>query len=295
MTNAVKCVLGCIPIAAVAAALILLPSSAIRADQIDDLERQAAAWISDAKAIYRLDCDAKKLIWRAYCGKLDPENSGEYDIGFARDISRQLQEDQRSKIQPLLERFKTLKEIAENLKRNSETESRANRALEEMQKEADKLEKLKDDLVWRGADHPFTQYAIEYGKAKHRDLCSSISGKVKVCDKGFGGTLRPDLVLVDSDGLWIYEFKADYREAIDEGEGQLRDYVQRVQDYYQAYFEFEGDKIVRFKGEPDSDHGGRAFLEALRDEPKCWDGTRLRAKTKVVPYYMCEERYRCVD
>jgi len=49
----------------------------------------------------------------------------------------------------------------------------------------------------------------------------------------------------------------------------------------------------RFKGEPDSDHGGKEILEKLKQSKDTWSSDRgtLNAIPEVKTYNMCERRF----
>jgi len=136
------------------------------------------------------------------------------------------------------------------------------------------------------------QYAIEYGKQQHKDMCDEYGGDPKVCDKNFPGfNGRPDLVTVEGGHLVVYEFKPDNSKAKDKGERQVQGYLPGVVEYYQAFF--EDGRNAGTQGEPDDDHGGKKFLQELKASKDTWssDGSHLEAIPEVKTYNMCEKKF----
>lgn len=149
-----------------------------------------------------------------------------------------------------------------------------------------------DGVVLKGSNHPFIQFAIEYGKKQHEEMCGRYGERPKVCDKTFPGAEgRPDLVTVESGRLVVYEFKPDTSKAKDLGWNQVKRYLEPVVRYYQNFF-VDG-RNAGFKGEPDSDHGGREILEKLKQSKDAWssDGKYLQAIPEVQTYRMCDKRF----
>jgi hypothetical protein len=276
---------------------LLLPSQSVRSDTIENLQGDADRWVSGAKELYRLDCDALHKIHEAYCGLLDPVGKGEHDEHFARDIALALQENEKGKIQPLLASYdgsSGLKARAEELEKDNSARSQAESILKKIEEQHVKLERLQNDgVVLQGSNHPYIQYAIEYGKQMHKEGCRRVQGAF-VCDKGYPEAEgRPDCVAVNSDGLWVYEFKPNNQKAIDEGETQLDRYMPAVQKYYQAFF--KKGRHGGFEDTPDSDHGGKEILLAIDAQDKCWDGDKLKVRGVVDPYPMCDQKWKCEE
>jgi len=134
-------------------------------------------------------------------------------VDFARDTANQLQAPEQSQLQELINDYENsgkLRDRAEELKKDPDAQSRASAILEAMQKEYAKLQILKDGVVLKGSDHPFVQYAIQYGKRQHDSKESDLG--CDVYDREFPGAGgRPDCVKVSSDGCWVYEFKPNTR------------------------------------------------------------------------------------
>lgn len=264
------------------------------AQDLAALEDEVEEFQAAAQEIYRFDEEAMEAIREAYCGLLDP-NSQAYNRDFAAEIGlnyQQQQEDQWEEVMdqvgPLIEALETLQE---NLgQENPEKAERAEALLESVVKEASTLQDLGEGIVLRGANHPFVQFAINYGIQKHKDLCS-LGESPKVCDKTWPtlGDRRPDLVYVDSSGLWILEFKPNNDRAISEGEKQVRDYVDGVEAYFQNFFP-EG-RAGGYKSIPDSDHGGEEMVKKLLATDEVWtsNGDAVEASWKVVTYDRCQE------
>ena len=226
-------------------------------------------------------------IWEAYCGLLDPKIKE--DREFATDIAKQLQYKEEPIIEQLLEgEFPRLMEMAKKLE--PENKDKVSTIVEILKKEESNLRKLYDGVVLKGSNHPFIQFAIEYGKKMHDDMCDDFGESPRVCDKNFPGMDgRPDLVTFESGHLVIYEFKPDNSRAKSLGWDQVKDYLEPVQEYYQSFF--VNGREGEFKGEPDSDHGGKTMIEKLKASKDAWesDGKTLRVIPEVRTYRVCDQ------
>jgi len=271
--------------------LMLIPcSSNANGQSINDLESQASRFHNEAQALYRLDDEDLNRVWEAYCGEMDPYSAE--DKEFAANIGSQLQNREKGIVEQLLGKdVPELKNSAKKLMQGADR-SKAQEIFDSVEKEETNLNRLLDGVVLKGSNHPFVQYAIEYGKKQHADMCEEYGGDPKVCDKNFPGLKgRPDLVTVESGHLVIYEFKPDNSKAKDKGERQVAGYLPGVVAYYQAFF--EDGRNAGFKGEPDSDHGNIKFLKQLKASRDAWssDGSELQAIPEVKTYNMCEKRF----
>ena len=300
-TNNVRSFLITASTIAISIALAILLGNQARAQNIDQFERDGKKWIEDAKSVYRLDCEAKRKIWEAYCKQGDVGIDGQgADIDAARKTARDYQDQQKGQISDLLKKFSELKQQADNLVKAPATTSQVNSLLQDMQKEVKKLNNLEDDVVLKGADHPFVQYAIEYGKQMHIELCDkmrslAIKDSPVVCEKQFERGFQPDAVFVNEHGLQVYEFKPDSSEAIYAGEKKLNGYFMDVAKYYQQFFEHLDGKHVIKKNLPSNLIGGMAMLEAILTYGE-WRGNELVANPHVYAYSPCEMRnIKCVD
>jgi hypothetical protein len=258
---------------------------------ISELESRADRFRSDAQSLYRLDDDDMNLIWDAYCGRFDPKIKE--DREFAANIGQQLQNKEKGVLDQLLAGdLPPLVQGANKLLEDADTKDKAQNILDNLKKEESNLQKLYDGVVLKGSNHPFVQYAIEYGKKQHEDMCGRYGEQPKVCDKDFPGAEgRPDLVTVESGHLVVYEFKPDNSKAKDLGWDQVKRYLAPVADYYQKFF---GDgRNGEFKDAPDSDHGGKDILEKLKQSTDAWssDGKYLQAIPEVKTYNMCDKRF----
>jgi hypothetical protein len=270
--------------------LILCSGSANAQNSIHELESLASRFHNEAQALYRLDAEDLNRIWEAYCGEMDPYSAE--DKEFAANIGSQLQNREKGIVEQLL--GKDVPELKNSAKKLMEgpDKSKAQEIFDDVEKEETNLNRLLDGVVLKGSNHPFVQYAIEYGKKQHEDMCGEYGGDPKVCDKNFPGLNgRPDLVTVQSGHLVIYEFKPDNSKAKDKGERQVAGYMPGVVAYYQAFF--EDGRNAGFKDKPDSDHGGVKFLEELKASKDAWssDGRELQAIPEVKTYNMCEKRF----
>jgi hypothetical protein len=275
--------------------LFLAPS--MNTQSISDLRSRADRFRSDAESLYRLDADDLQRIWEAYCGVFDPKIREDRD--FATDIARQLQDKEKGIIEQLLGgELPRLLEDAKKIRENSDAESRdkdeAKDIEEGLRKEEKKLRDLLEGVPLKGSNHPFVQYAIEYGKKQHEEMCTKYGEQPGVCDKNFPGMDgRPDLVAMDGGHLVVYEFKPENNAAKDRGWKQVTGYLPAVVSYYQSFF--EDGRNAGFKRQPDdSDHGGLDFLKKLKASKDAWssDGKELQAIPMVMTYSMCDKRFK---
>jgi hypothetical protein len=141
--------------------------------------------------------------------------------------------------------------------------------------------------VWRGQNNPLTQYANRYGEERHQAEWSSHGCQVPTSSTGVavfgsGEHTKPDCIIARSGQCEIIEFKPDSPEARRIGEQQLDAYERAVPTYYAQFIQ---------KGEPDSAHGGREFMEAVRAH--CTQAGVVRFGRRLVPYRMCDKQYTC--
>lgn len=289
MFNALKAI--CLSALFAGPSMILLgPSSAYAQKSIHELESQASRFDNEVQALFRLDDEDLTRVWEAYCGEMDPDS--EEDRAFATNIGSQLQNREKGIVEQLLGRdVPDLKDTAKKLMQGPDR-SKAEDILNSVERAEANLNRLLDGAVLKGSNHPFVQYAIEYGKKQHKDMCEEYGGDPKVCDQNFTGVNgRPDLVTVESGHLVIYEFKPDNSNAKSKGEKQVEGYMPGVVAYYQAFF--EDGRNAGFKGAPDDDHGGIKFLKELKASKDAWssDGSSLQAIPEVKTYNMCEKRF----
>lgn len=273
---------------------LFLPSPG-NAQSISDLRSRVDRFHSDSESLYRLDEKDLQQIWEAYCGLFDPKIKEDKD--FAADIARQLQDREKGIIEQLLggdlpRLLEDAKKIRESSDGDPKDKDEAKDIEDKLRDEEKKLRNLYDGVPLKGSNHPFVQYAIEYGKQQHRDMCDKFGQQPRVCDKNFPGMDgRPDLVAIDSGHLVVYEFKPDNSNAKDRGWKQVADYLPAVVAYYQSFF--EDGRNGGFKGQPDSDHGGIEMLEKLKASKDAWssDGKQLQAVPMVQTYSMCDKRF----
>lgn len=277
-------------LSAVLMALCLAPSIG-QAEPISDLESKAKDFISHAQSLYRLDDDSRNAIWETYCGVYDP--SYPESKQYATLIGQELQGKEQGQFQQLYDgELPPLKEAAKELLKDEKTKDRAEKILDDLTKEEKKLFKLIDGSVLRGSNHPFTQFALEYGKKQHEDMCDRYKeNSIRVCDKAFpGADGRADLVTVRDGHLVVFEFKPDNSKANNLGWDQVKRYLAPVVNYYQAFF--EDGRNGGFKDAP-SDYGGRKILELLKESKDAWssDGKYLQAIPQVETYRICDKKF----
>ena len=283
-------------IESVAFGLFLFLPIPVSAQSIYDLRNNAVRFHSDSEALYRLDDSDLQQIWEAYCGVFDPKIKE--DREFATDIARQLQEKEKGMVEQLLAgELPPLLEAAKKIQDNSDADPKDKDEAKDIEaslrKEEGKLRDLYNGVPLKGSNHPFVQYAIEYGKKQHLEMCDEFGDQPRVCDQNFPGMDgRPDLVAIESGHLVVYEFKPDNSAAKDRGWKQVAGYLPSVVSYYESFF--EDGRNGGFKGDPpDSAHGGREILNKLKNSPDAWssDGKELQAVPMVKTYSMCEKRF----
>ncbi len=123
---------------------------------------------------------------------------------------------QAKNLDPIWLELEDLTDWSEDLKEDASVSDDVDELLTLMKPAEAKLLALKNGAVLQGSNHPFVQFAIQYGVDRHKSLCSDKRGVVDVCDQaGFDGLgdRRPDMVTVNSNGLWVYEFKPKDRAA----------------------------------------------------------------------------------
>ncbi|MGB5053463.1 MAG: hypothetical protein WBO24_03595 [Nitrospirales bacterium] len=279
-----------VALSAILVVLFLVPSVG-NGQSISDLESRADRFYTDAQSQYRLDNVNMNLIWEAYCGRFDPKMKE--DKEYAALIGQQLQSEEKDILKRLLEAdLPPLVDAATKLLQDPDTKDRSQVVLEKLKKEESNLLKLNDGVVLKGSNHPFVQYAIEYGKKQHLEMCDDYGESPRVCDKDFpGADGRPDLVAVTGGHLVVYEFKPDNSKAKDLGWKQVERYLVAVANYYQNFF--EDGRNGGLKNEPDSNHGGKEILMRLKESKDAWrdDGKYLQAIPEVKTYSMCEKRF----
>lgn len=270
-------------------ALISALNLPVQAQDISDIERRVDRFRSDAQSLYRLNEEDMTRIWEAYCGRFDPKIREDRD--FAADIGKQLQYREKGILDQLLAGdYPTLISLVRTLSVNSETRDRGAQFEKTLLAEEGKLKQLTDGVVLKGSNHPFVQYAIEYGKRQHVDMCRNNGDSPKVCDKEFpGADGRPDLVTFEGGQLVIYEFKPDSSKAKDLGWDQVRRYIAPVVSFYQKYLPHgQQSEITDY---PNSDYGGKEMLQRLKASSNAWDGKYLKAVPIVKTYSMCDKKF----
>lgn len=269
---------------------LALLGRAVAAATLEDLQRQAAEWTARASEVYRFDQQALQLIWQAYCGELDAEENEPNNKDFATEIGLNLQHQEADKVGDLSGSLKDVRELADEVAQDPANADAVKQVTDALDKEERRLKALDDGAVLQGANHPFVQFAVNYGIQRHKELCRDYAGVVSVCDQEFP-TLpgrRPDLVAVNGDGLWVYEFKPKNDKAIAAGKKQLEDYAPAVLKYYQQFF--PQGRHGGFNGTPEGALGGEAMLRALEAEDDAWESgdTQLKIHPYLIDYEPCE-------
>lgn len=248
---------------------------------IDVLTRDVNAFVVEAKATYRLDCESMTKMWEAYC-ELDWEPSEDTDKSKAESTASSLQSTMQAKMGPLLAQLPALRARAKALTRRNETKSQAQSLLADLDKEQERLDRMFPSSVWQGVNNPIKFYAAEWGKQQHRRMAASFS--CDVSDVSYGSAGRPDCI--KASGCMILEFKSKDDDAISDGHKKLGEYLPQVRDYYQAH--------IDNKTTPDSARGGSSIMRAFEDNG-CIKDKRINFDRDVKPYDMCDRVYKCVE
>ena len=248
--------------------------------QIDLFRRDVLAWNSDADGLFQLDCSELEQLWLALCGS-DEERNEAPDRDEARATARDIGNRMKGRVDPMLVRYADLKKRGDALIDAEETKAVATALVASMDEKFAKFTRLQSGGALRGADHPMSQYAMEYGKQMHDDYASRF--KCAVYDQPYGSSSdgRPDCVMPDGKCM-ILEFKPDTRKALIKGADQLRRYLDSVTGYYQQ-------RIDAKAGDDSSPQG--ALTSKI--ERQCMSGSRVVLTTKLEPYPLCEKKFEC--
>jgi hypothetical protein len=251
-----------------------------------DLDRDGQAWVTRARATYRLDCDSMQELWEAYCGT-DFEEDPSEEISRPAAVADALQKKMKAQMNPLLAELQPLAERVKALRAKKATKSLGDDLAAQLKKEQGRLKRLSVKDVWRGSNHPLTFYAQEYGKQQHESLWSSFSCSVPLAANAVAkypgsGHTKPDCIKPEVCEVW--EFKPDSDAGHKEAAEQISDYVQIVPRYYTERFR---------KGQPaEAALGGEAIMKTLA--AKCLYGDEIQLKVQPHYYKMCEKRYECI-
>jgi hypothetical protein len=246
---------------------------------IDGYRRDVQTWSNDADGLFQLDCTELDAIWLALCGA-DEERNEAPDRDAARATAREIGSRMKGRVDPMLVRYADLKKRGEELMNADETKEAAAALLRSMDEKYAKFGRLQAGGALRGADHPMSQYAMEYGKQMHDEYASRY--RCDVYDQPYDGADgRPDCIVVGST-CYVYEFKPDTDRAKRNGQLQLDRYVPAVTTYYQ--------RRIDAKEGNDSSLQGRITLEVER---QCTSGGRVAFKDRVIPYPLCEKKFEC--
>jgi Restriction endonuclease fold toxin 9 len=237
--------------------ILYLSLPAFAQTSITEANSMVTQFANNSKQIYRLDEDTRHAMWEALCGRMDAENI--YDIQRCQEVIKEFQEKELGNLNYLLSGSANLVRNLERLREDPKVNRNdVDKLLSELNAEIERLTKLQGSGALKGSNNPFVQYAIEYGKKMHEDLQHSMGHDPKIFEKTFGNdNFRPDLVFIDGDGLWIYEFKPNTSAAINQGEGQLSKYKESVEGYFNGLFSNGRKGEV---GSNSSDLGGEDFI-----------------------------------
>lgn len=252
----------------------------------DDIDR----WVDAAKATYRTDCDGMKEIWEGYCGvDWSPTADVTEDEDAAKAVAVALQKVMQDHMQPLLDQLPGLDARVNALLAKKQTKSEGTRLAKKIDKERSRLQRLKNQEVWKGNFSLVKQFAQTFGVNAHEQMWSKFSCKVptsatSVADYGGGGKhTKPDCLVPDT--CTIIEFKPNRASAVQKGETQVAKYVELLRTFYSPHL---ADGTI-----PGSKYGGQAVIDTLKS--KCYRGDTLRLRGIVETYDICDMKYECTN
>ena len=127
---------------------------------IDVLTRDVNAFVVEAKATYRLDCDSMTAMWEAYC-ELDWEPTEDTDKSKAESVASSRQSTMKAEMGELRLLMKGLRDRATALNRRGETKRQAQSLIADLDKEQERLDRMFKNDVWHGVNDPLKFYAAE--------------------------------------------------------------------------------------------------------------------------------------
>ena len=113
-------------------------------------------------------------MWEAECGS-DREPSNEESDEDAREISKRLESEMRSQMDPVLQKLPVLQQQVDVLLAKRETKAQAAPLAAQLKKERERLERLSIQGRWVGANRPYNQLATDYGKEQHGRMHTSFA------------------------------------------------------------------------------------------------------------------------
>ncbi|MBI2386424.1 MAG: hypothetical protein HYV14_10470 [Elusimicrobia bacterium] len=264
-----KTAIMCLMLSAVpAAAAVMSPK---------EFETEAKKWVEEAKAVASLDCAAMHDIWYAGCAA-DLEGAADRDLVEAKAAADKAGSAIPGKVQAALSKYKSKLEPWMT-KNKSNPPTYLKPLVAEVAHQLTRVNNLALSKL-RGSNHPWFQQAAKYGVSQHKNMQDMPKFGCVGQAQPFNGAL-PDCVSPAQ--CMIYEFKPDNDAAKKKGEGQLRDYKPKVDDYY----------LDAINSGSVSVHGGAAAIAAITKNSKCYSGGKVAFGVKVEPYKMCVFSYNC--
>lgn len=247
----------------------------------DQFKREAQEWTKKAQDFVRLDCEEMESIWMAGCSAdIEPSESTEQQnmTETAKSIGAKVSQ----KAKELDKEYAVLDTWRDDfIKMSGVLPKDLEPVVKTMDEQINRVRKASSGAA-KGANHPMVQYAIEYGKQQHKKMEAESRHACEVRDQVFpGSSERPDCV--SGSQCIIYEFKPDNSKAKSKGEAQLRNYKNYVEKYYQD--------LMNKRQTPDARHGDKAMIGKI--VAKCLESGKVRFKTKISAYQMCQKKYEC--
>ena len=253
--------------------------------EADKAEAEVNAWVVRAQATYKLDCDAMREMWHAYCS-IDFE-PGEDPSEVARQTAASLQDRMQRAMRPVIQELPALQRQVAALTGKNQTRSRGESLAAKLARERGRLERLWMSDRWHGSNDPVRQFALKYGRDQHASLWSRFSCQVPTAgdkDALFPGSekhRKPDCINAKSCQIW--EFKPDSPQGRDDGRRQIADYEKVVPRYY--------NERHRQKQPAEGKLGGTDIMNTL--VANCLRGGEIKFDVGIHLYKMCEAQYEC--
>jgi len=238
-------------------------------------QKTSATWLKEAVAVFKWSCAEIKKVEDTLCGvESEPNETPNYSA--AKGLAATMERNALTKIDLLVKRFSELAKTKKELVEDTSLRSKVEAIYAPMKDSNSKLRGAQRNQVLAGARHPFTKYAIEYGKQKHRTM-----GTCTVRDKTLPtGSTRPDCF--QPRNCLVIEFKP---RGDRKGSGQVAGYVSKLQTWY--------TKKVQSRTLGKAPWGSKDIMKDITS--KCANSSgQVTLRGQVKFYDRCTSRYKCI-
>jgi|GEM_PF-4325793 len=238
-------------------------------------QKTSATWLKQATEVFKWSCVEIKKVEDALCGvESEPNETPNYSA--AKGLAATMERKALAKIDPLIKQFSDLAKVHKELIEDTSLKSKVEAIYVPMKESNRKLRGAQRKQVLAGARHPFTKYAIEYGKQKHRTM-----GTCKLRDEALPiDSTRPDCF--QPRNCLVIEFKP---RGDREGAGQVAGYVSKLQSWY--------TKKVQSRKSGKAPWGSRDIMKDIAS--KCANSSgQVTLRGQVKFYDRCTSRYKCI-